>query len=94
MAKLQKTSDGWYMFHCQGCEETHAIPLNGERGWTWNNSLDAPTIKPSILVNVGGANPTVPICHSFVTDGNIQYLPDCTHPLAGKTVPLPDWGNA
>lgn len=31
------------------------------------------------------------ICHSFVTDGQIQFLPDCTHDLAGQTVPLPDW---
>jgi hypothetical protein len=31
------------------------------------------------------------ICHSFVTDGKIQFLPDCTHELAGKTVDLPDW---
>ncbi|NYE62180.1 hypothetical protein FHW58_003395 [Duganella sp. 1224] len=31
------------------------------------------------------------VCHSFVTDGQIQFLSDCTHALAGKTVPLPDW---
>ena len=30
------------------------------------------------------------ICHSFVTDGYIQYLTDCTHALAGQTVALPD----
>jgi len=28
------------------------------------------------------------VCHSFVTDGNIQYLNDCTHKLAGQTMPL------
>lgn len=27
-------------------------------------------------------------CHSFVTDGQIQFLSDCTHELAGKTVSL------
>lgn len=31
------------------------------------------------------------VCHSFVTDGYIQFLSDCTHELAGKTVPLPDF---
>lgn len=31
------------------------------------------------------------ICHSFVTDGRIQFLADCTHALAGQTVPLPDF---
>ena len=29
------------------------------------------------------------VCHSFVTDGQIQFLGDCTHELAGQTVPLP-----
>jgi hypothetical protein len=34
---------------------------------------------------------TVPtVCHSFVTDGRIQFLSDCTHELAGQTVDLPD----
>lgn len=28
------------------------------------------------------------ICHSFITDGRIQFLPDCTHSLAGQTVDL------
>lgn len=31
------------------------------------------------------------VCHSFVTDGRIQYLSDCTHALAGQTIDLPDW---
>lgn len=32
------------------------------------------------------------ICHSFVTDGQIQFLGDCTHDLAGQTVPLEAFG--
>lgn len=32
------------------------------------------------------------ICHSFVKEGMIQFLNDCTHGLAGKTVPLLDVG--
>ena len=28
------------------------------------------------------------VCHSFVTDGQIQYLSDCSHALAGQTIPL------
>lgn len=30
------------------------------------------------------------VCHSFVTDGKIQYLSDCTHELAGQTIELED----
>jgi Family of unknown function (DUF6527) len=32
------------------------------------------------------------VCHSFVRDGAIQFLSDCTHALAGQTVDLPEWG--
>lgn len=28
------------------------------------------------------------ICHSFVTDGKIRFLDDCTHELRGQTVDL------
>lgn len=31
------------------------------------------------------------ICHSFIRDGKIQFLTDCTHALAGQTVDIPDW---
>jgi hypothetical protein len=29
------------------------------------------------------------VCHIFVRKGMIEFLSDCTHALAGKTVPLP-----
>jgi hypothetical protein len=28
------------------------------------------------------------VCHSFVTDGKIQYLSDCSHEFAGQTIDL------
>jgi hypothetical protein len=31
------------------------------------------------------------VCHSFVTDGRIQFLGDSTHEFAGQTVELPDF---
>jgi hypothetical protein len=33
-------------------------------------------------------NPVPSVCHSFVRDGQIQFLGDCTHALAGQTVSL------
>jgi len=33
-------------------------------------------------------SPTV--CHSYITDGQIQFLSDCTHSLAGYIVGLPE----
>lgn len=31
------------------------------------------------------------VCHCFVVDGQMQMLGDCTHALAGQTVPIPPW---
>jgi hypothetical protein len=28
------------------------------------------------------------VCHSFVREGQIQFLGDCTHAFAGQTVPM------
>ena len=79
-----------WAFECPGCGAAHHV-----RGWEWNGSHDLPTVRPSILVTykgpdtgVDGAPPAV--CHSFVTDGRIQFLSDCTHALAGQTVEIPD----
>lgn len=33
------------------------------------------------------------VCHSFVRDGMIQYLSDCTHRLANNTLPLLTYDN-
>lgn len=30
------------------------------------------------------------ICHSFIRDGKIEFLNDCTHHLKGQTVDLPE----
>lgn len=34
--------------------------------------------------------PKPKVCHSFVRNGKIEYLNDCTHELAGQTVELLD----
>lgn len=30
-------------------------------------------------------------CHSFVENGHMRFLSDCTHELANQTVPIPHW---
>lgn len=73
-------------FFCEGCEFHHRVTV-GAGGWTWNGSLEVPTITPSILCRTPG-DPRTEVCHSFVRAGCIEYLADCTHPLAGRTVAL------
>lgn len=81
-----------YVFHCPGCEYGHPFEIEapGGAGWTWNGSLDKPTFTPSLLVCKDSPEYR---CHSFVKDGQIQFLSDCHHKLAGLTVELPDWND-
>jgi len=39
-----------------------------------------------------GYQPDLPteVCHYFLKGGMLQFLGDCTHTLAGQTVPLPE----
>lgn len=100
MSITRRASDGSLLFWCPGCDGAHGVPIAGERAWGWNGSMDSPTLTPSILVTYP-ANPnaieefkewrTERRCHSFVTNGQIQFLGDCTHALAGQTVAIPDW---
>lgn len=88
-----------FNYFCQGCEGVHGVRVVGPGAWGWNGSLDRPTFTPSVLTTYE-ANPdadeefkewrTQRTCHTFITDGRVQFLDDCTHPLAGQTHDLPD----
>ena len=89
--------DGYARFFCPGCQYSHLIPVEGPRAWRWNGNVNSPTFAPSIKVFGGVCDPhltgkptTVPTCHSWVTDGEIRFLADSGHALAGQTVPLPE----
>jgi hypothetical protein len=78
-----------YAFHCPGCKCAHGVRVAGSCGcWAWNRDLERPTFSPSILATGGEDR-----CHSYVRDGQIQFLSDCTHELAGQTAPLPAWDD-
>jgi len=90
IARLETESGTDYLwFYCGGCKTHHCVPVTNPARWAWNGSTDKPTLTPSILVTYDmGEDHTPNRCHSFVTNGEIQYLSDCTHALAGQTVPL------
>ncbi|ORE91017.1 DUF6527 family protein [Aurantimonas sp. 22II-16-19i] len=97
---LRTGEDGALFFHCPGCTSRHMIMVGAGAGprWSFNGDFDRPTFDPSVNVTypgpdagIGGAPPTV--CHSFVRDGEIQFLGDCTHALSGQTVPLKPIGE-
>lgn len=90
--KLRLAEGDRILFFCPGCKQPHAIKKsNGTNGgWDFNGDKIKPTFAPSVLVRYG-SGPTDDRCHSFVRQGTIQFLTDCSHNLAGHTVPLPDW---
>lgn len=57
--------------------------------WSWNGSIDKPTLKPSILTR-GRDEKGEHVCHSWVNDGQVKFLGDCSHSLANQTVDLLD----
>lgn len=103
MPKAQRFSNHEIGITCLACGEGHSL-----RGWKFNDDLERPTFSPSLLVTgvrpitdeeadrvMAGEVIDLPprVCHSFITDGKIQYLSDCTHELAGKTIQLPEFGD-
>ena len=61
----------------------------GTSCWTWNGSVDAPTLRPSVLTQYDGADRNWR-CHSWINDGAAQFLEDCSHSMAGQTAALLD----
>jgi len=83
---------------CPGCDDSHTVTVDAPNSWTWDGNEAAPTISPSIKVMYGDRadEKNGRVCHSFVRAGRWEFLADCTHALAGQTVPmvpLPDWLN-
>jgi len=79
--------------------ETQESPhVAGKPHWSFNGDFDKPVLGPSVLQTTpgyaeDGIAPTC--CHSFVgcngaQPGQITFLGDCTHKLAGQTVDLPE----
>jgi hypothetical protein len=66
---------------------TLPVILRGKREgtgcWTWNGDTEKPTLRPSVLTNGHDFR-----CHSWINDGNAQFLDDCSHNLRGQTVEL------
>jgi len=83
-----------YAVRCPACDEAgleiaHVFLTtmqDGSPGWVFNGNLDRPTFTPSMLATTRENR-----CHSFVTDGRIHYLDDCTHAMKGQTIELPEF---
>lgn len=70
-----------YVLECPGCEKIHVY----DKRWTLTGDRTSPTFTPSYLATKQWNKF---VCHSYVTDGKIRFLDDCTHSLSGQTVQL------
>jgi hypothetical protein len=70
-----------HLFICPGCKHPmHGFRITGpEPKWSWNGNFDNPTVETR--------------CHLFIRNGKIQFLGDCTHELAGKTVDMVEFDD-
>lgn len=69
---------------------TLPVLLSGPRKdtgkWSWNGSTETPTLRPSVETNSWQGW----TCHSWITEGNANFLDDCTHEFRNQLVPLLD----
>lgn len=79
-------------------QATKAAGGKGPPCWSWDGNLETPTCSPSILSSYEyekeDGTKIRKVCHSFLKAGRMEFLGDCTHEHAGKTLPLddvPDW---
>lgn len=96
MPKIKFITNTELTFYCLACKEYHNLNTT----WNFNGNFDKPTIRPSLLITLKWWNEItnkydkeVQRCHSYITDGKIEYLSDCKHDMKGMTVELPnvDW---
>ena len=86
--KVHPNDPTMYMFWDVALDRPNAFYVRDRHpSWSWNEDYECPTVSPSIrLIHTGNQ-----VDHLFIRDGKIQYLNDCTHELAGKTVDMVDF---
>lgn len=78
--------NGWAIM-CPACRNVHVL----DPRWKFNGDMNSPTFEPS-LKNSHPAFEDIPefVCHSWITNGVIHFCADCTHGMAGQSIPMPD----
>lgn len=106
-ATLRQLDKDTLAFWCPGCDEPHALKANiwNWDGNVVNPTFNPSVLvtsghytdgKHPCWCDYNKEHPDKAIfschrCHSYVRSGQIEFLTDSTHALAGKTVPLAEW---
>ena len=78
-------------FWCPGCDHSHLVSIPpATNSWGFNGDSTKPTLTPSVK-ETSYRTGVEAVCHSFVTDGMIDFLSDTTaHKLRGPH-PIHEW---
>ena len=101
-AKLRKNENGYAHF-CPACQEMHTLFSSWNFNGNLDKPSFTPSFSHKGLKRIfkdghwtgewertPNGDPIEFICHYILTDGILNYCGDCTHPLAGLRVELPD----
>lgn len=97
-----------YFHWCPACEEIHPLPDKWNFNGDLEKPTFSPSFKHEGYLKCKEADGrwngkwrrdaegrTIPfVCHYILTDGVLNFCIDCTHDMAGKSVPvpkLPEW---
>jgi hypothetical protein len=103
VSSVLRRGAGCYFHWCPACEEMHPLPDAWSFDRNLEAPTFTPSFKHEGIQRVfadgkwtgewkrDAAGNTVPfVCHYVLTAGVLNFCGDCTHSLAGQTVPLPD----
>lgn len=98
-SKLENRNGVDYLsFTPKGMKFPTTIPVitKGSRdeanAWTWNGSLETPTVRPSVRTQYANEQVENVVIHYWLNDGICQCLSDCTDGNANTNLPLVDVG--
>ncbi len=94
-AKLENISGVDYLVFKLDCSVgLMSIPviIKGSRekynAWTWNGSIEKPTLKPSVRTQYFDNEKGLTEIHYWLNNGVCECLPDCKDGNAGKNINL------
>lgn len=89
MGRLEVNGHAGVVFYCPGCRVFHRVPIAGPNGWRFSGDMVRPTLEPSLLTSYRwGESQELRVCHLLLRHGELEFLGDSTHDLAGQTIPM------
>lgn len=88
---LRMVRPGVYLHWCPACERGHTFNIHDLSRDGHVLGFDGDFERPSVGEPLRHAGADGSICEYEIKGGKLTYSPDCTHAMAGKEVPLPEY---